>query len=134
MADRITLSIRYSFKGETREPSLTVDLDAAMRRNGRLPDFVPALASANQIDHYSYEYEVLPHGDIVWHDAEGLAADCLRDGHFDPACFEQRWRERERLEALRAIAREHLGIDDLDAHESLRNALLAAWNRGRSGP
>ena len=132
MADRITLSIRYSFKGETREPSVTLDLDRAMREEGRLPDFLRALAGANGIDPYSYDYEMLPHGDFRWSGAEGLAAECLRDGHFDPACFEQRWRERERLEALRAIAREHLDVDDLDAEPGLRAALLEAWRRGRA--
>ncbi len=132
MPDRITLTIRYSFKGETHEPSMTFDLDEAMRRDGKLPDFILALASANGIDRYSYEYEVLPHGDFLWRDAEGLAADCLDDaGQFDPVCFEQRWRERQQLQALRDIARQHLGIDDLDQHEDLERALLAAYAKGR---
>ena len=130
MPDRITLTIRYSFRGETHEPSVTLDLDRAMREEGRLPDFVLALASANGIDVYSYDYEVLPHGDFIWSHAEGLAAECLQDGEFDPACFEQRWRERERMDALRRIAWKRLGVDDLDAEPALRQALLDAWQRG----
>jgi len=128
--DRITLTLRYSFRGETLQPRVTLDLDRAMRARGRLPDFVEALARANGIDVYSHEYEVLPYGEFIWSDARGLAVECLREGRFDTACYERRWRERERCTALRAIARTHLNISDPDRHPQLFKALEAAWLQG----
>ncbi len=134
MDDRITLTLRYSFRGEIRQPRVTLDLDRVMRARGRLPDFVEALARANGIDVYSYDYEVLPHGEFIWSDARGLAAGCLREGRFDTACYERRWRERERYTALCAIAREHLNISDPDRHPQLFKALEAAWLKGVRAP
>ncbi len=137
MSDRVTLTIRYSFRGEIHAPSVTLDLDQAMRSDGKLPDFLLArishhpstatfqwrvlagfrsvgvldivsamparssvakathaaplirlatnggeksglaLAKANDIDPYSYDYEMLPFGEFSYSDAEGLAADCI---------------------------------------------------------
>ncbi len=130
MPDRITLTIRYSFQGQTHEPALEFDLDRAMGEEGRLPDFVAALAQANGIDPYSYAFEVLPHGDFIWSGAEGLAQECLDGGRFDAGCFERRWRQRERFRQLSGIAWNRLGVRDLEAEPALHEALLDAWRLG----
>ena len=133
MSDRVTLTIRYSFRGETHAPSVTLDLDQAMRSDGKLPDFLLALAKANDIDPYSYDYEMLPFGEFSYSDAEGLAADCIDGDRFDSETFEQRWRERELLRAVEKIAREHLGIERLEPDSAEARALLAAVEYGRRG-
>jgi len=133
MSDRVTLTIRYSFRGETHAPSVTLDLDQAMRNDGKLPDFLLALAKANDIDPYSYDYEMLPFGEFSYSDAEGLAADCIDGDRFDREAFEQRWREREVFEAVAKIAREHLGIERLEPDSAEARALLAAVEYGRRG-
>ena len=131
MSDRVTLTIRYSFRGETHAPSVTLDLDQAMRGDGKLPDFLHALAKANDIDPYSYDYEMLPFGEFTYSDAEGLAADCIDGDRFDCEKFEQRWREREVFEAVSRIAREHLGIERLEPDSAEARALLTAVEYGR---
>lgn len=131
MSDRIELTIRYSFKGETFEPSASFDLDAAMRNNGQLPDFIASLARQNDIDAYSYEYEVLPHGEFIWRNPAGLASECMTDGEFDPSCYQQRWYKKEQMQALQNIALKHLGIDDIDSEPDLKQALVAAFRAGK---
>ena len=131
MSDRITLTIHYSFRGETHAPSVTLDLDQAMRGDGKLPDFLLALAKANDIDPYSYDYEMLPFGEFSYSDAEGLAADCIDGERFDSEKFERRWREREVLRAVEKIALEHLGIERLEPDSAEARALLAAVEYGK---
>ena len=130
MADRIRLTVRYSFRGETHQPTVMLDLDRAMREQGCLPDFLLVLAQANDMNLHGYEYEVLPYGEFLWSEAEGLAADCLDGGDFDTAAFESRWTEREQLRKLAGIARRHLGVERLEQKPELQQALLEAYRQG----
>ncbi len=130
MGDRICLTVRYSFRGETHQPTVSLDLDRAMREQGSLPDFLLVLAQANDMNLYGYEYEALPYGEFLWSEAEGLAADCLDGDDFDAAAFESRWTEREQLRKLAGIARRHLGVERLEQKPELQQALLEAYRQG----
>jgi len=130
MGDRIRLTVRYSFRGETHQPTVSLDLDRLMREQGCLPDFLPMLAQANDMNLYGYEYEVLPYGEFLWSEAEGLAADCLDADGFDTTAFERRWMEREQLRKLAGIARRHLGVESLEQKPQLQQALLEAYRQG----
>jgi len=124
--------VEFSFKGETYDPALVVDLDAVMNAHGHIPDLHPSIARANDIDSYSYLYEVLEAHSITYANATGLAAGFLNDGYFDAAGFERRWLEEQKLIALRPIAQRHLAIDDLERHPDLMGALLAAYEAGHA--
>lgn len=130
MTNRIDALVEFSFKGETYTPSATIDLDAAMDADGRLPDLHRAIALANGIDTYSYLYEVMESHDIAFANAVGTAAEFLVDGHFDSAAFEQRWQTEQKLAVLRPIAKRHLAIDTLEQHSDVMAALLDAYDAG----
>jgi len=131
VTSHIDVGIEFSFKGETHTLSATIDLDAAMANNGTLPDLHPLLARLNNIDTYSYLYEVMESHEIGFSNATGLAAEYLRDGVFDGDTFVRRWQEERQLAQLRPIARQHLNIDNLDHHPALQQALLEAYAAGR---
>ncbi|MCU7916017.1 MAG: hypothetical protein KZQ65_08985 [Candidatus Thiodiazotropha sp. (ex Gloverina cf. vestifex)] len=131
MKNSIDISTAFSFKGEMHTPSTTLELDSHMENSGSLPPFHALLASTNDIDTYSYLYEVMEMTDVQYSNAKGMAAGFLKDGVFDQAGFEAAWRENKITQLLQPIARDYLGIEDIDDHTDLRAALLQAYKLGR---
>ena len=123
--------MEFSYRGETLRPSASVDLDSLMAAGGELGDLHDLLARLCGIDTYSYQYEVMEAHEIQFSNATGIAADCLHDGKFDIQRFTQLWQEARELDALQAIAREHLQVDNLNDNEGLKLALLAAYRLGK---
>ncbi len=131
MANKITASITFYFKGEAFTPSLELDLDSLMQRYHRLPPLHETLAAENNIDSYSYQYEMLLAEDINFSHAEGDAATFLNDGQFNQTAFENFWFEKNILNHLQRIIYTELNIDDIDQHPKLKQAMLAAFEYGR---
>ena len=132
MKNRIDACIEFSFKGETYRTSAKVDLDAMMSQMGSIPDLHKLLASQNNIDTFSYMYEVMEMQEVVFENAEGLAVECLSDGNFDVEKFVQLWKEDAVTTVLTSIAKRCLDIDDLDQHLEIKTALIEAYNAGKS--
>lgn len=129
--NRIDASIEFSYQGETYHPKLSIHLDDLMQNHHGLPDLHRYLANQSGIDTYSYLYEVMESHPIVYSNATGLAQQCLVDGQFDLACFEQLWHAQQQTEALSTIAHTHMGVDNLSQHPKLHQALLEAYRLGQ---
>jgi hypothetical protein len=127
MQNSVTVEIRFSFKGERYAPSAVIDLDSYLEKGQTIPAFFHLVASQNQIDVYSYQYEVMEMSQTVYSNATGLAAEFCQADHFDVQGFSEKWKEIKLLQQLSDIAREHLHIDDLEQHEEIKSALLAAY-------
>jgi len=133
MKNEIIASIEFYFKGVQYLPSLVLDLDKMMVNAGQLQRrLYDTIALANNIDSYSYEYEMMLAEDIIFSDAKGLAEEFLHDGHFDMDGFEQAWRNSQNRSLLVEIARVHMKIDNLDDHPQLEAALAAAYQQGKN--
>ncbi len=132
MNNKVTASVEFYFKGEKIVASLEINLDEFMQAAGDLPALHPLLAKANNIGPYSYEYEMLEAGDIQYSQASGLADDHVCDGCFDVDAFKAVWLENITLEKLQNIAQRHLSVDVLDNQTDLKNALLEAYQLGKS--
>jgi len=126
----ITASVEFYFKGQRYTPSATIELDEALEQTGTLPDFYPLLAARNDIDIYSYHYEVMQMEPIRLTNAQGLVAGFLVDGQLDEAGFKQAWQKRQVIERLDAIARRNLGVEDIEQQPGLKQALLDAYHAG----
>ena len=131
MKNSIKASIEFHFKGELNSASATIDLDQLMARQVDLSTLHHMLATEAKIDQYSYQYEMLLAEKIRFSDAQGIAAEYLRDGHFDIPEFEIAWRENKKLAALQSIAKRLLDIDDLEQQPALNTALQEAFNAGK---
>ncbi|MFW5450272.1 MAG: hypothetical protein ACKE9I_01635 [Methylophagaceae bacterium] len=131
MANKITATIEFYFKGEQFSPSAVLDLDKLMQ-HGSFPDIYSMLALQDNIDSYSYEYEMMLAEEVQFSDAEGSAADFFIDGIFDQAGFEQQCLENNMLTKLSPVIKQHLDIDDINQQQGLRTVLLAAWQLGKS--
>ncbi len=131
MKNQITAAILFSFKGQNYSPSLQLELNQFMAEGGKIPNLHPLIARANNIDLYSYEYEMMQAENVIFTAAEGLAADFLIDTTLDIAAFESAWHEHKILEQLQKIARDILATPDLSQHPKLRNALLQSYHLGK---
>lgn len=130
MKNTITVSVQFDFKGESYQPTATIDLDQLMAQYGKLPDFHQWLGTVNGIDPYSYQYEVLESCELEFSEPSGIASAFLHEGRFDARGFQQQWFEQQQLRALQEIARRHLKVEDLEQQPQLKAALLEAYRLG----
>lgn len=134
MNNRLTVTIEFSYKGETFAFSADIDLDECMEQLNTIPDLHDLIARRNGIDAYSYQYEVLTSEDLQFSEVEGFVAEYIHDSEFDAEGFAARWRE-ERIGMIAAgIAQRVMGIADLAAQPALKQALLEAYRAGQAAP
>lgn len=127
----LKVRIQFSFKGENHAPEAVIELDKYLLKKQSIPSFDLLLAKTNQIDTYSYLYEVMQMGDYEFLDAQGLAREFCRPDAFDLKGFEQEWKRQRVWSQLQNIAREHLAVENIDDKEALKNALLQAYQAGK---
>ena len=77
MKNSISISMNFYFKGKELTPTMVVDLDAHVKSGRGFESLYPQLASSNNIDHYSYEYEVMLTENIIFSNATGLASELI---------------------------------------------------------
>jgi len=130
MTNNVDASLKCSFKGELHELSANLDLDQLMRQYGRLPSLHQILARQNDIDTYSYLYEVIEITTIQFRNATGLAGDFTQDQKLDSAGFEKAWKQAQMLSRLEEISKQEMKIDNLDQHPELSRALQRAYELG----
>jgi hypothetical protein len=133
MSNCIRISLEFSFKGETFAPSAVIDLDG-LGDHPQEPDWHALLAKAAGIDTHSYAYEVMQQAELQFSGATGFAAGHLHKDGFDYPGFVSSRRRSVIPERLREIAREVLGVDDLDEQPALAEALLQAYRFGGHSP
>jgi hypothetical protein len=127
----IEAHIAFSYKGDDYNLSNIIDLDSMMENQTDSPDFHLILAQQNDIDTYSYLYEVMESHEITFSNAKGIAADCLTNNHIDLQKFRTLWQEQRAVNIVQVIAKEHLDIEDLNQAPQLKTALLAAFLEGK---
>lgn len=125
--------VSLSFKGETHDLDVVIDLDSYPADPHEPPNFHLLLAKAGGIDTYSYLYEVLESHDIEFSDATGLAAQCCQGGCFDWAKYAQQWREEGDWQVVRRVAEPLLPAHALEDDPALKTALLAVYRAGKTG-
>ena len=132
MKNKIDATVTFSFKGKTYTPSTSIDLDALMEQHGGLLHLYALLARENGIDTYSYLYEVMEQSPIRFVNAQGVVADFVDDEMLDIDGFQRQWRQSRIIDMLQSIASRELSVDDLENHPELKNALLEAYDCGKS--
>jgi len=131
MMNEITAYIEFNFKGEILKPSVVLDLDSLMYQHGAIPQLYSMLAKLNNIDSYSYEYEMMVMEEVQFSDAKGWVTDFVKDNHFDQDGFEQHWHEQQLLNSLTPLIKTKLDIEDIHQHDDLKSVLLAAIKAGK---
>jgi hypothetical protein len=98
-----------------------------MNQYGGLPDLYSLLAEQQQIDNYSYEYEMMLAEDIHYSQPNGLAEQCLNEGKFNLDLFIQLWHENQLMTKLKPVLRQQLNIDDIEQHPELKKVLIHTY-------
>lgn len=110
---------------------MVIDLDTDIQTKGGFDSLYPLLANSNNIDLYSYEYEMMLAEELIFSGATGLAEAFLEDGKFDLAGFQQAVHDEGVTQVLSEIASTHLSVDDLSSQPDLKAALLEAYKLGQ---
>ena len=130
MKNSVTATIEFYFKGERFTPSITLDLDKHLQANSCLPNFYSLIAIDNNIDLYSYEYEMMLAEQISITDAQGLVKEYIADGILDTKAFESAWQEHKALQDIQSIVEKNMGINDLQQHPEFEKTLLEVYKSG----
>ena len=130
MINSVRVTILFSFKGKNFKPSSVIDLDRYLESDEALPEFFQIVARENNIDRYSYEFEVMEMGTVQFSEATGLAEQFCETDKFDAEGFQRAWEIKSVEKKLSRIAHQHLSIDDLDHHQDLKEALLQSYLLG----
>ena len=133
MKNTIQVSVAFSFKGESFEPTTILDLGLLIKKDSSVPDLHHMLAVQNDIDTYSYAYEVMQQSELYFDNATGFAGEYLQDGCFDFQAYITKSEEIELHSQLQQIAKDTLDIDDLTEEPEIKNALIHAYQLGLNG-
>ena len=131
MKNSIQATIPFDFKGIHHTPSAVIDLDDLMNRSLNISNIYSIVATHNQVGLYSYEHEVLMASEIIFSNPEGFARQFFDAPDFDLEGFQRNYHQHKAMSSLRFIAEKHMGIDDLDANQPLKDALLEAFHQGQ---
>lgn len=126
----IDAHIDFSFKGENYDLSSTLDLDKVLDKFPDLSSMHVVLAVEHGIDTYSYLFDVMLVEEIRFDNPKGLAVDFLSDGVFDIDGYIAQHSKSQALIALGVIAAQEMGVEDLEQHPQLKQALLRAYQLG----
>lgn len=132
MKNTIKVTIPFSFKGIEHSPSSIIDLDLFIQGGQTLDNAYQLIANENKIDNFSYEFEVLESSPKIFSDPTGLAVNFISETHFDLEGFKKQFVDSDTVKKLQAIAHKLLTIDDLDAHEDIKQALIEAYKAGKN--
>ena len=130
MKNSVRAMLAFSFKGETHTLESVLDIDKLAQRYQDTPPLHRLIAEDNQIDHYSYQFEVLELEEIEFDQPTGTAMPFLADGQFDFEAYFKHHKKLIRDNQLQAIANSELGIADLADHPQLKTALEKAYQLG----
>ena len=131
MKNSIVVTIPFSFKGEELAPSSVIDLDQFCEQGHPLTILHQHVATENKIGKYSYEYEVIESSSLIFSDATGLAIEFCKGGQFDLEAYKKYIEEIQIMSSLQSIALEVMGINNLEQHADLKEALLRAYRKGK---
>ena len=130
MINSVRVTIIFSFKGNNFNPSSVIDFDRHLENENTFPEFFQIVARDNNIDRYSYEFEVMEMGRYQFSEATGLAEKFCSTENFDIEGFQRAWESQSLEKKLSTIAQQQLSIDDLDLQPNLKQALLQAYSLG----
>lgn len=132
MENSVDAHIYFSFKGESYDLKTAIDLDDLIEKTDTLPNIHRILAKQNNIDTYSYLYEVMESHEVTYDNAIGIAVTCINGNLFDMEKFRQLWQEQKEINIVQTIAKQYLNIEDLNQQSDIKSALLEAFRQGKN--
>ncbi len=130
----VTASLSFDFRGQQFTPSIRVGLHTMMVKQQTIHHLYDLLGASIGLDAYRHEYDVMVMEEITFSQADGLAADFVHDGQLEFDAFNEAWQQQYILTVIQPIAEKHLGIEDLNQHRDLKQALTESYRAGQQKP
>jgi len=134
MKSNIQASLEFDFRGKRYAPSIIIDLDAIMQRQGDLNGLHDLLAASIGLDAYRHEYDVMMLEEIIFSEPTGLACSFVHDGRFNFDGFISSWGTLQIRTIIQPIAERHLNISDISKHKEIETALIESYKAGQKKP
>lgn len=130
MSNQITVTAYFDFKGKTYAPATVLMLDTFCTQ-ASLPDLHALIATENNIDNYSYEYEMLIGTHLVFSQPQGDIANFMTaDDGCDLAGYQQHWQQQHVLTQLAPQLTHALSLTGHAQTDALNTLLLTAYQMG----
>ena len=133
MSHDTTITLEFSFKGNTYKPSLSIDLEKWMRDGGNPDQLHHLLAESIGFGPYSHEYAVLMMSEIEFSSDDEWVEQFIDQGRLDLNACKAAWHEQQESNAVIRIAEKHLSSDQLK-DPAIRQALIACYRSGQQKP
>lgn len=129
----VTVQVDFSFKGESFSPEMVLELDLFAKINEDFSSLYSGIARKNNIDTYSYAFEVMEASPLVFHSPTGNVVDYITDGQCDLLAYREFIKGNKIELVLEKIALDKLGIDDIHHgdHATIKSALEQAYQAGK---
>ena len=131
MNHSLTVSVEFHFKGEAFSSSVTINLDEHFQAGRDVSHIYDMLAKNMGLDEYRHEYDLMVMQDLLYHSAEGIAAEYVEHGQVDWQGLEEAWQKEADLRVLQPIANKFFNVESLEDEPKLAAALLAAYRAGQ---
>lgn len=101
-----------------------------MQSTSCMPALYPLIASENNIDLYSYEYEIMQAETVIISHADGLVANYVENGILDIEAFELAWKEQQIHTTIRHIVEQHKLAHVLQQYPEIETTLIEIYKSG----
>lgn len=127
----IKANVAFSYQGIDYNLHCHLDLDSMIENQTESHDLHRMIAAKNNIDTYSYLYEVMETREITYSNATGDVVSCLVENELDLQKFKDIRNKQKTDDIIQSIAMKHLNIEDINKKPDLKAALLEAYRQGK---
>jgi hypothetical protein len=107
-SNTVTASIDFDFKGQHFSVSTEIDVDNKIYHQDFFYSVYLTIARDNDIDIYSYQFEIMTDQSIAFSNEKGCAVGCIINGELDIKLLRENHQTKDYLTKIDKIIRQHI--------------------------
>jgi|TARA_B100001105_G_C22326038_1_gene414748 hypothetical protein len=104
----VTASIGFDFKGQHFSLSTEIDIDNIIYHEDFFSSVYLTIARDNNIDIYSYQFEIMTDQNIAFSNGNGCVIGCIINGELDMKLLRESHQTKDYLTKIDIIIRQHI--------------------------
>ena len=104
----VTASIGFDFKGQHFSASTEIDVDNIIYHEDFFSSVYLTIARDNNIDIYSYQFEIMTDQNIAFSNEKGCAVGCIINGELDMKMLRENHQTKDYLTSIDKIISQHI--------------------------